>query len=107
MERKQIELKIFLDFRESGFQAPVRPNIKGDIWLKLFGNLSLNPISALTTSTLVKICSNDEVRAVIKNMMNEAHAISQNLGIDKPFDVGEELMQLKQLANIKHLCSKI
>jgi ketopantoate reductase len=42
MVKKQIELKNYLStLEEAGFQAPIRPNIKGDIWLKLFGNLSL------------------------------------------------------------------
>jgi len=86
---------------EAGFQAPIRPNIKGDIWLKLFGNLSLNPISSLTTSTLVKICSDQEVRNVVKNMMNEAHEISKNLGIDKPFDVERRIEAAKAVGEHK------
>ena len=36
--------KLSSTLEEAGFQAPIRPNIKGDIWLKLFGNLSLNPL---------------------------------------------------------------
>ena len=86
---------------KAGFQAPIRPNIKGDIWLKLFGNLSLNPISSLTTSTLVKICSDDEVRNVVKNMMNEAHAISKSLGIEKPFDVERRIDAAKAVGEHK------
>ena len=86
---------------EAGFKAPIRPNIKGDIWLKLFGNLSLNPISALTTSTLVKICSDADVRNIIKNMMNEAHAIATKLGIDKPFDVERRIEAAKAVGEHK------
>jgi|TARA_B110000091_G_scaffold214454_1_gene268021 2-dehydropantoate 2-reductase len=86
---------------KAGFQAPIRPNIKGDIWLKLFGNLSLNPISALTTSTLVKICSDADVRDVIKNMMNEAHSIATKLGIDKPFDVERRIDAAKAVGEHK------
>ena len=93
--------KLSSTLEEAGFQAPIRPNIKGDIWLKLFGNLSLNPISSLTTSTLVKICSDQEVRDVVKNMMNEAHEISKNLGIDKPFDVERRIEAAKAVGEHK------
>ena len=69
--------------------------------------MTLNPISALTTSTLVKICSNHEVRDVVKNMMNEAHTISQSLGIDKPFDVERRIEAAKAVGEHKHQCFKI
>jgi 2-dehydropantoate 2-reductase len=93
--------KLSSTLEEAGFQAPIRPNIKGDIWLKLFGNLSLNPISSLTTSTLVKICSDQEVRNVVKNMMNEAHEISKKLGIEKPFDVERRIEAAKAVGEHK------
>ena len=86
---------------KAGFQAPIRPNIKGDIWLKLFGNLSFNPISSLTTSTLVKICSDEEVRNVVRNMMIEAHSIAKKLGIDKPFDVERRIDAAKAVGEHK------
>jgi 2-dehydropantoate 2-reductase len=55
----------------------------------------------LTTSTLVKICSDQEVRNVVKNMMNEAHEISKKLGIEKPFDVERRIEAAKAVGEHK------
>ena len=60
-----------------------------------------SPISALTTSTLAKICNDTEVRNVVRNMMNEAHAIAQSLGIDKPFDVERRIDAAKAVGEHK------
>ena len=49
----------------------------------------------------VKICSDDEVRNVVKNMMNEAHAISKSLGIEKPFDVERRIDAAKAVGEHK------
>ena len=72
---------------EAGFKAPVRPRIRDEIWVKLWGNLSFNPISALTGATLDAICGDREVRAVARAMMLEARAIGERLGITFRIDV--------------------
>ena len=67
-------------FAKSGLKAPVLDNIRNEIWLKLWGNLTFNPISALTHATLVDICENPFGRALATNMMREAQAVAEKLG---------------------------
>jgi 2-dehydropantoate 2-reductase len=68
-------------FTAAGFKAPVLDNIRAEIWLKLWGNLTFNPISALTRATLVDICEDDATRALAAEMMSEAQAVGEKLGI--------------------------
>ena len=56
----------------AGLKAPVRPKIRDEIWVKLWGNLSFNPISALTHATLDVLCTDPGTREVARNMMIEA-----------------------------------
>ena len=71
----------------AGLKAPVRPRIRDEIWVKLWGNLSFNPISALTHATLDVLCTDPGTRSVARNMMLEAQAIAEKLGIKFPIDV--------------------
>ncbi len=71
----------------AGLKAPVRPRIRDEIWVKLWGNLSFNPISALTHATLDVLCTDPGTRAVAKGMMLEAQEIAETLGIKFPIDV--------------------
>ncbi len=68
-------------FTKAGFKAPVLDNIRAEIWLKLWGNLTFNPISALSHSTLVDICQYPLTRELAANMMTEAQTIANKLGI--------------------------
>ena len=65
----------------AGFKAPVSKDIRGEIWLKLWGNLSFNPISALTHATLEDICTFEPSRVLAANMMREAQAVAEKLGV--------------------------
>jgi 2-dehydropantoate 2-reductase len=56
-------------------------DIRSEIWLKLWGNLSFNPISALTHATLVDICQFPLTRELAANMMIEAQAVAEKLGV--------------------------
>ena len=76
---------------EAGFRAPVRPQIRAEIWVKLWGNLSFNPISALTGATLAAICADVGARGVARAMMLEAEAIAEALGIRFPIDVDKRI----------------
>jgi len=69
-------------FTKAGFKSPVLADIRAEIWLKLWGNLSFNPISALTHSTLVDICQYLPTRELAASMMREAQAIANKLGIE-------------------------
>ena len=68
-------------FKASGFKAPVSSDIRSEIWLKVWGNLSFNPISALTHATLEDICLYPPTRELAANMMTEAQVIGQKLGV--------------------------
>jgi len=72
----------------AGFKAPVISDIRSEIWLKLWGNLSFNPISALTHATLVDICQFPLTRELATQMMTEAEAVAKKLGVT--FRVGIE-----------------
>jgi 2-dehydropantoate 2-reductase len=68
-------------FVRAGFKAPVIADIRSEIWLKLWGNLSFNPISALTHATLVDLCQFPLTRDLAVQMMTEAQTIANKLGI--------------------------
>jgi 2-dehydropantoate 2-reductase len=71
----------------AGFDAPIRDDIRDEIWLKLWGNLCFNPISALTHATLDVIASNVGTRAVSRAMMLEAKSIADRFGVHFRVDV--------------------
>jgi 2-dehydropantoate 2-reductase len=68
-------------FKAAGFKAPIINDIRSEIWLKLWGNLSFNPISALTHATLEDICVFPPTRELAANMMREAQTIGEKLGV--------------------------
>ncbi|WP_299293754.1 2-dehydropantoate 2-reductase [uncultured Tateyamaria sp.] len=75
----------------AGLRAPVRPRIRDEIWVKLWGNLSFNPISALTHATLDVLCTDPGTRAVARGMMVEAQQIAEKLGVKFPIDVDRRI----------------
>ena len=76
---------------QAGLKAPVRPKLRDEIWVKLWGNLSFNPISALTHATLDVLCTDDGTRQVARNMMVEAQQIAEALGVKFPIDVDRRI----------------
>jgi len=72
---------------KAGLKAPVRPKLRDEIWVKLWGNLSFNPISALTHATLDVLCTDPGTRDVARRMMLEAQEIAEHLGVTFPIDV--------------------
>src|SRR5204862_3639182 len=74
-------------FTKAGMQAPVLDRIRDEIWLKLWGNVCLNPISALTHATLDVICSDPGTRPLSKAVMLEAQAIAESFGVKFRVDV--------------------
>ncbi len=75
----------------AGLKAPVRPRIRDEIWVKLWGNLSFNPISALTHATLDVLCTDPGTRATARAMMVEAQEIAEKLGVKFPIDVDRRI----------------
>jgi 2-dehydropantoate 2-reductase len=75
----------------AGLKAPVRPRIRDEIWVKLWGNLSFNPISALTHATLDVLCTDPGTRATARAMMVEAQEIAEKLGVKFSIDVDRRI----------------
>jgi 2-dehydropantoate 2-reductase len=73
----------------ANFDAPVRDNIRWNIWLKLWGNVCFNPISVLTGATLDRIVGEPSLRALCKTMMLETKAVNEALGVQIPLDMME------------------
>ena len=67
-------------FTESGFKSRILDDIRSEIWLKLWGNLTFNPISALSHSTLLDICQFPLTRQLAATMMTEAQTVGERLG---------------------------
>ncbi|MEO0993603.1 MAG: 2-dehydropantoate 2-reductase [Pseudomonadota bacterium] len=72
---------------QGGFRAPVLDDIRSELWLKLWGNLCFNPISALTRGTLDVVAAHPTSRATAKSMMLEAQGIAESLGASFRVDV--------------------
>jgi 2-dehydropantoate 2-reductase len=85
----------------AGLKAPIRPRIRDEIWVKLWGNLCFNPVSALTGATLDRITGRPDLRALCRTMMTEAEAVAEALGvrfaisIDKRIDGAAEVGEHK------------
>ena len=75
----------------TGLRARVRSRIRGEIWLKLWGNLALNPISALTRATLAQACGDPAIRAFAREVMLEAEAVAVAFGEKMPVGVDARL----------------
>jgi 2-dehydropantoate 2-reductase len=78
---------------EAGFEAPIRDNIRWNVWLKLCGNVCFNPLSLLTGATLERIVGEPALRAVCKTMMLEARAVHEALQIFIPADMLERRLE--------------
>jgi 2-dehydropantoate 2-reductase len=71
----------------AGFDAPVRDNIRWNVWLKLWGNVCFNPISMLTGATLGRMIGDADLRALCKTMMLETQAVNEALGVQIPTEM--------------------
>ncbi|PWS49749.1 oxidoreductase [Streptomyces sp. FT05W] len=73
-----------LDFSEAmvagGLKCPVESDLRNDIWIKLLGNISFNPISALSRATMGQICRHPDTRALVETMMRETLDVAAAVG---------------------------
>lgn len=73
------------DFSEAmvagGLKCPIEPDLREDIWVKLMGNITFNPISALARSTMVQICRHAPTKELARAMMNEVLDVAARLGV--------------------------
>jgi 2-dehydropantoate 2-reductase len=75
----------------AGLRAPIRNRIRDEIWVKLWGNVAFNPISALTGATLKAMCDDADVRALIRAAMLEAKSVAEALGATFAIDVDRRI----------------
>jgi 2-dehydropantoate 2-reductase len=76
---------------KAGFKAPVTTHIHTEIWVKLLGNIAFNPISALTRSTVVRMTSDPDVRALVHTLMTEVETLAAKLGIAVPISIEKRI----------------
>ncbi|BBK40193.1 2-dehydropantoate 2-reductase [Allostella vacuolata] len=81
----------------AGLKAPVRPRIRDDIWLKLWGNAGFNPISALTHGTLEQIAGDPATRPIVRTLMVEVEAVARALGAKLAVDVDTRIQWAKDV----------
>jgi 2-dehydropantoate 2-reductase len=75
----------------AGFEAPIRADIRDEIWLKLWGNLCFNPISALTLATIDVVTGDPATRAICRSMMMEMQAVGERLGLRLRVDLEKRI----------------
>lgn len=75
----------------AGLKSPVKPKLRNEIWLKLWGNLSFNPVSVLTNGTLADLAADAGTARVIAQMMEEARAVAEGLGVQFSVSVEERV----------------
>ena len=86
---------------EAGFKSPVLEDIRAEIWLKLWGNMTFNPISALTHEHLEGICRYPLTKDLARNMMTEAQAIAEKLGVVFRVDIERRIAGAEKVGKHK------
>ncbi len=86
---------------ESGLKAPISKRIRDELWIKLWGNVAFNPISALTGATLQQICENQETRSVAEGIMQESQKIGESLGVKFPISIEKRIAGAAAVGNHK------
>jgi 2-dehydropantoate 2-reductase len=85
----------------SGLRCPVTTRIRHEIWVKILGNASLNPVSALTRATLVQMVRDPGVSSVIRNIMQEVEAVSNKLGMELPVSIDQRMSGAEKVGEHK------
>lgn len=88
-------------FEAGGVKAPVVGNIVEEIWAKLWGNMNMNPLSALTRLSSLPILETPELRALVHDMMTEFDAIGKKLGIALPVSADDRIEITKKLGDFR------
>jgi 2-dehydropantoate 2-reductase len=85
----------------SGLRCPVTTRIRHEIWVKVLGNASFNPVSALTRATLAQMVRDPGVASVIRNIMQEVEAVSQKLGMELPVSIDQRMAGAEKVGEHK------
>jgi 2-dehydropantoate 2-reductase len=75
----------------AGFKAPVQTRLRNEIWLKVVGNATLNPISAVTRATLGQMFATESSMDLIRTMMHEVESVARSVGIELPVSVEKRM----------------
>lgn len=85
----------------SGLRCPITTHMRQEIWVKIMGNASLNPVSALTRSTLAQMVRDPVVSEVIRNIMQEVEAVSRKLGMELPVSIDQRMAGAEKVGEHK------
>ncbi|MBU3568041.1 2-dehydropantoate 2-reductase [Polynucleobacter alcilacus] len=85
----------------AGFKSPILDDIRSEIWLKLWGNMTFNPISALTHGTLEGICQHPLTKELARNMMAEAQTVAEKLGVTFRVDIERRIAGAEKVGKHK------
>ena len=85
----------------SGFRCPITARIRHEIWVKVLGNASFNPVSALTRATLVQMARDPGVCSVIRNIMQEVEEVSHKLGMELPVSIDQRIAGAEKVGEHK------
>ena len=88
-------------FAAAGFDAPVSAQIRRDVWRKLMGNVSLNPISALNRATVGTILHDPLTRSLVREIMAETRDVAAATGVDVAIDLDERMRMAERIADVK------
>lgn len=75
----------------AGFKAPVQARLRSEIWLKVIGNATLNPVSALTRTTLGRMLGSEDGRRLVHTLMEEAEAVARSLDVQLPVSIEKRI----------------
>jgi 2-dehydropantoate 2-reductase len=85
----------------SGLRCPVTTRIRHEIWVKVLGNASFNPVSALTRATLAQMARDAGVSSVIRSIMQEVEAVSNKLGMELPVSIEQRIAGAEKVGEHK------
>jgi 2-dehydropantoate 2-reductase len=85
----------------SGLRSPITTRLRHEIWVKVLGNASLNPVSALTRATIVQMVRDPGVSPVIRNIMEEVMAVSNKLGMELPITIDQRMAGAEKVGEHK------
>ena len=85
----------------SGLRCPISARLRHEIWVKVLGNASLNPVSALTRATIVQMVRDPGVCSVIRNIMQEVEAVSKKLGMELPVSIDQRIAGAEKVGEHK------
>jgi 2-dehydropantoate 2-reductase len=87
--------------QSAGFKAPALADLRGEIWLKLWGAAVFNPLSMLTRATMVDIATNEHTRALVIRMMREVEAVATALGVSMRVPLQQRLAGAERVGEHK------